>query len=145
MASSSTAAMEPQCSGPTTFIANLFKLPAELRLQIYSGLLFTKPSRINLNHHNLEPGPLKIDGNTVLPPVMRIAKSIREDAIGLYLQHLQELQIVLAARQKDCATHLKNVRAGLLVFIWTSRYRLEDNRKWMVRVDELVAELGRGA
>ncbi|KAK4896720.1 hypothetical protein LTR27_005314 [Elasticomyces elasticus] len=114
MTAQTDTAVALPCNQSTTFISNLFRLPAELRLQIYSSLLFTKPSRISLDDYSSATYPLRIDGNTILPPVMRIAKSIREDAIGLYLQHLQELQIVLAARQKDCATHLKNFMAKKL-------------------------------
>ncbi|KAK3648115.1 hypothetical protein LTR56_002593 [Elasticomyces elasticus] len=129
------------CDQSTTFISNLFRLPAELRLQIYSTLLFTKPSPIDLRS---ETGPMRIDGNTILPPVMRIAKSIREDAIGLYLKHLREIQIVLAARQMDYRRCLESTRADALMMRWMNAYRRDNNREWVARVDKLVAEVGGG-
>ncbi|KAK4954621.1 hypothetical protein LTR10_008054 [Elasticomyces elasticus] len=153
MAQTNTAAAT-SCDQSTTFIYNLFKLPAELRLQIY-GLIVVKPGCGSVETH-LSSEWAKIRGHIILPSLMRISKMIRDNAIGLYRQHLQEARVVLIGRERNVEkrmwianmayrTSVTHSVPGVSL-LWLGRVdryseQLEDNRKWIVRVDQLAAQV----
>ncbi|KAK5677892.1 hypothetical protein LTS10_009775 [Elasticomyces elasticus] len=156
MAQTDTAVAIP-CNQSTTFISNLFRLPAELRLQIY-GLVVAKPKRSNIEKRmpsNFTRA--KIKSHIMLPALMRVSKVIREDAIRLYQQHLLDARAVLKGRKEGLEKLMRSAeRASESVgTLWVERlwqdraknYReqLKDNREWLARVDEVAANIGRVA
>ncbi|KAK5732731.1 hypothetical protein LTR17_010286 [Elasticomyces elasticus] len=130
-------------------VTGLLKLPAELRLQIY-GLIIAKLDASIV-------GRRLIEGHNILPSLLRVSKTIREDAIGLYQQHLRDVRVVLIGREE----HVRKVMGNAMttcyfsaIFpgspLWRDRIdgyhkQLEDNRKWMVRVDQVAAQVTRSA
>ncbi|KAK3648116.1 hypothetical protein LTR56_002594 [Elasticomyces elasticus] len=141
-------------------VIGLFKLPAELRLKIY-GHLFPKLDRSNVEKRLPSDVTLaKIQGCMILPSLMRVSKLIREDAIGLYQQHLRDARVVLTGRKEGVEKLMGSAKnaywfsAGCIepdvTLLWLNkvngyREQVEDNCKWMVRVDQVTAQVTRSA
>ncbi|KAK5677893.1 hypothetical protein LTS10_009776 [Elasticomyces elasticus] len=131
-----------QAQAPS-YLSNLFNLPPELRLQIYA-YLFVLPARASVTIKAIYSQHTTLNGYTVFPPLMRISSVIREDAMGLYLQHLQDLQTVLAALQRDWEDIYMSARKRRAFWIdVVAHHRSRDDRKWRVRVDEVEAQIRR--
>ncbi|KAK3641226.1 hypothetical protein LTR56_011466 [Elasticomyces elasticus] len=153
MATAPRAAEAAHYGEPSAPVTGLFKLPAELRLQIY-GLVITKLDRSNIEKRLSSDGTqATIVGHMILPSLMRVSRQIREDAIGLYQQHLQDARVVLTGRREGVGKFMISAEmarhASFLVDrweLWNSRVdgyseQLEDDRMWMVRVDQVAAQV----
>ncbi|KAK3641222.1 hypothetical protein LTR56_011462 [Elasticomyces elasticus] len=128
-------------------VTGFFRLPPELRLAIY-GLAITKADCMNI-----ENSEAKINGSIILPVVMRVSKTMREDATDLCQKHLLEARSVLTGRDEYVQELLESEdRYWRRGSSWgelnaSSRIRLggrrqqRDGRHWMVRIDEVVTKL----
>ncbi|KAK4896719.1 hypothetical protein LTR27_005313 [Elasticomyces elasticus] len=147
MATSTEAATS---SAPFT---GLFKLPAELRLQIY-GYIFPVLDRRDIETHSSKNGRAALDGYALLPPIMRVSSSLREDAMELYQQHLRDVQKILddrqidlrrskrAALEKSCILNRVTV-AGIEILIEALRQQSNENCKWVARIEQVAVDVER--
>ncbi|KAK3641223.1 hypothetical protein LTR56_011463 [Elasticomyces elasticus] len=124
-----------------------FRLPPELRLHIYSFILGVPSSR-SIEHRRPDTPYAELDSYKVLAPLMRVSSLIREDAMGLYQQHLRDARVVLIGRQMALEEKLRRayaVDATRSAFgrnrAMTYRQQIKDNRKWMARVEEVWKEV----
>ncbi|KAK5738846.1 hypothetical protein LTR17_005781 [Elasticomyces elasticus] len=125
----------------------IFRLPPELRLHIYSFILGVPSSR-SIEHRCPDTPYAEVDSYKVLAPLMRVSSLIREDATGLYQQHLRDAIVVLIGRQMALEEKLRRayaVDANRSAFgrnrAMTYRQQIKDNRKWMARVEEVFREV----
>ncbi|KAK3648113.1 hypothetical protein LTR56_002591 [Elasticomyces elasticus] len=127
-------------------VTGFFSLPPELRLAIY-GLTITKPDCMNI-----ENSEAKINGSIILPAVMRISKTMREDAVELCQKHLLDARSVLVAREiaklvviESVTQHWQEVFSVGMADCYRAKSHqpIRNGRQWMVRIDEVVAKLER--
>ncbi|KAK5732730.1 hypothetical protein LTR17_010285 [Elasticomyces elasticus] len=149
MATSTEAATS---SAPFT---GLFRLPAELRLQIY-GYIFPVIERKDIETHSSNSGREALDGYAILPPIMRVSSSLREDTMQLYQQHLDDVRKVLDDRQEDLRrekwaaleasdilNRVKVTGNGIEFVIEALRQQSNENCKWVARIEQVVVDVER--
>ncbi|KAK5677890.1 hypothetical protein LTS10_009773 [Elasticomyces elasticus] len=131
-------------------VAGFFKLPAELRLMIYAEV-FTFPSTRTVGDPWFFAKQGKVDGYTIFQPVARLAVGIREEAVKLYQQYLRDVRAVLDEDNKQCVENTKmtyRLATNHLNLVCTRKRlkavsrRSDEDRKWMARIDEVLAKLG---
>ncbi|KAK5732729.1 hypothetical protein LTR17_010284 [Elasticomyces elasticus] len=128
---------------PTATMTGFFKLPPELRLAIY-GFAITKPDCMNIRKSQV-----KFNGSIILPAMMRVSRTMREDASELCQKHLLDARSALYAR-----TNVAQARLQVFEGHWSRwtmdvsrlsikehRQHIKDGREWMARIDEVVAKL----
>ncbi|KAK4954622.1 hypothetical protein LTR10_008055 [Elasticomyces elasticus] len=136
-------------------MTGLFILPAELRLQIY-GYIFPVIDRRDVVTHSSNSGRAALDGYAILPPIMRVSSSLREDAMELYQQHLGDVQKILDDRQEDLrrekwaaleASDILNrgkvAGTGIETLIEGLRQQSNENCKWVARTEQVAFDVER--
>ncbi|KAK3641224.1 hypothetical protein LTR56_011464 [Elasticomyces elasticus] len=136
-------------------VISLFKLPAELRLQIY-GYIFPVIERRDIETHSSNSGRATLDPYAILTPIMRVSSSLREDAMELYQQHLGDVQKILDDRQEDLrrekwaaleASDILNrgkvTGTGIETLIEGLRQQSNENCKWVARIEQVAVDVER--
>ncbi|KAK5738845.1 hypothetical protein LTR17_005780 [Elasticomyces elasticus] len=133
---------------PSAAVTDFFKLPPELRLAIY-GLALTKPDRTNIKNSRKPITGSTVNGSIILPAMMRVSRTMREDASELCQKHLLDARSVLYGLEKAVQEKLEVAEGHwrgwamnvTRLSIGEHRQHIEDGREWMARIDEVVAKL----
>ncbi|KAK4896718.1 hypothetical protein LTR27_005312 [Elasticomyces elasticus] len=133
----------------TAVVTGFLKLPAELRLMVYAEV-FTFPSTRNVGGPRFSTRQGKVDGYTIFPPVARVSVGIRGVAVELYQQYLREVRALLDDDNNQCVENAKmayRLASKKLDLVYARKWvkavsqRSDEDRKWMARIDEVLAKL----